>query len=141
MLHQRKDNKEFMDKFNMHLQLLGIAEKATTAPSYMKSEGKEVETGFIKILLEKEGKNRTLMDLVLVQVKFCLLFLSWIKENRLILIEQPELHLHPAAQSEIGSLLNFSIEQGNQLIVETHSANLIERLRKLIREGKLVIMM
>ena len=60
-----------------------------------------------------------------------------LRKDRLILIEQPELHLHPAAQSEIGSLLNLSIEQGNQLIVETHSANLIERLRRLIREGEL----
>ena len=63
MLHQRRNNKEFMDRFNTHLQVLGIAEKATTAPSYMKSEGKEVETGYIKILLQKQGKNRTLMDL------------------------------------------------------------------------------
>ena len=138
MLHQRRNNKQFMERFNMHLQVLGIAEKATTAPSYMKSEGKEVETGYIKILLEKDGKNRTLMDLGFGTSQVLpVVFELGLRENRLILIEQPELHLHPAAQSEIGSLLNFSIEQGNQLIVETHSANLIERLRKLIREGKL----
>jgi len=138
MLHQRRNNKEFMDRFNMHLQVLGIAEKATTAPSYMKSGGNEVETGFIKILLEKDGKNRTLMDLGFGTSQVLpVVFELGLRKNRLILIEQPELHLHPAAQSEIGSLLNFSIEQGNQLIVETHSANLIERLRKLIREGKL----
>ena len=138
MLHQRRNNKEFMDKFNRHLQVLEIAEKATTAPSYMKSEGKEVETGYIKILLQKQGKNRTLMDLGFGTSQVLpVVFELGLRRNRLILIEQPELHLHPAAQSEIGSLLSFSIEQGNQLIVETHSANLIERLRKLIREGKL----
>ena len=138
MLHQRRDNVEFMNKFNSHLQVLGIADKATTAPSYMKSEGKEVETGYIKILLHKQGKDRTLMDLGFGTSQVLpVVFELGLRKNRLILIEQPELHLHPAAQSEIGSLLKFSIEQGNQLIVETHSANLIERLRKLIREGKL----
>jgi AAA15 family ATPase/GTPase len=138
MLHQRRNNKEFMDQFNSHLQVLGIAEKATTTPSYMKSEGKEVETGFIKILLEKQGTTRTLMDLGFGTSQVLpVVFELGLRKKRLILIEQPELHLHPAAQSEIGSLLKFSIEQDNQLIVETHSANLIERLRRLIRKGEL----
>jgi|GEM_PF-2354567 len=138
MLHQKRDKIEFMNRFNSHLQILGIAEKATTAPSYMKNEGKEVETGYIKILLHKQGKDRPLMDLGYGTSQVLpVVFELGLNENRLILIEQPELHLHPAAQSEIGSLLNLSIEQGNQLIVETHSANLIERLRRLIREGKL----
>ena len=59
------------------------------------------------------------------------------QENRLMLIEQPELHLHPSAQAELGELFNDSIKSGNQLIVETHSVTLIERIRKLIRKGEL----
>jgi predicted ATPase len=139
MLHLRTSNPEFMKKFNSHLQSLGVADSAITSPSYMRGkDGKEVETGFIKILLEHAGATRSLMDLGFGTSQVLpIVFELSLRRDRLLIIEQPELHLHPAAQSEIGSLLNFSIEQGNQIIVETHSANMIERLKRLIREGEL----
>jgi len=57
--------------------------------------------------------------------------------NRVLLVEQPELHLHPAVQSEIADLIiEFSDEQkGNQILVETHSEHLLLRLQRRIREG------
>ncbi|MBI5375913.1 MAG: DUF3696 domain-containing protein [Candidatus Schekmanbacteria bacterium] len=54
--------------------------------------------------------------------------------NNLILIEQPELHLHPRLQAEIGTFLAHCIKEKNQFIVETHSEHLILRLQKLIRQ-------
>lgn len=56
-----------------------------------------------------------------------------------LLIEQPELHLHPKAQAEFGSILVDALQKGviNQVIVETHSEALLLRVQKLIREGKL----
>ena len=48
-------------------------------------------------------------------------------KNRLILIEQPELHLSPHLQAEIAELFLDSIKNKNQLVVETHST-LIERM-------------
>lgn len=60
-------------------------------------------------------------------------------ENRLILVEQPELHLHPRLQAEFGSLLAEAIrtEGANRFLIETHSEHLILRLQRLIRLGKL----
>jgi len=139
MLHQRQNDSVFMGKFNSHLQSSGVADSARTEASYMKNaDGKEVETGFIKILLEHEGYTRSLMDLGFGTSQVLpIIFELSLRTRSLIVLEQPELHLHPAAQSEIGGILNFSIKQNNQLIVETHSANLIERLKRLIREGEL----
>lgn len=58
--------------------------------------------------------------------------------NRVLLIEQPELHLHPALQSELGDLFIESQEsRKNQIIVETHSEHLLLRLQRRIREGTL----
>ena len=139
MLHVRRENTEFMEKFNSHLSALGIAESATTTASYTKSgDGKELETGFIKVMVNKEGTERSLMDLGFGTSQVLpIVFELTLRKNRLIVLEQPELHLHPAAQAELGDLLKFSLEQGNQIIAETHSANLIERIRKLIRNGEL----
>jgi hypothetical protein len=56
-----------------------------------------------------------------------------------LLIEQPELHLHPAMQAEVGSLFAEVISASStaQIIAETHSEALILRVMKLIRIGKL----
>ena len=139
MLHVRRDNVEFMEKFNSQLNALGIAESARTSASYMRGEdGEELETGFVKVMVNRDGTPRSLMDLGFGTSQVLpIVFELSLRKNRIILLEQPELHLHPAAQSEIGDLLKFSMDQGNQLIVETHSANLIERIRRLIRNGEL----
>jgi len=64
---------------------------------------------------------------------------SILSQKKVILIEQPELHLHPRLQAELGSLFAHCISapQENQFIIETHSEHLILRLQKLIRTGLL----
>ena len=56
-----------------------------------------------------------------------------------LLIEQPELHLHPAMQAKLGSLFAEVVSTSStaQIIAETHSEALILRVMKLIRTGKL----
>lgn len=50
-------------------------------------------------------------------------------------LEQPELHLHPKQQAELGDLLIEAVKQnGKNLIIETHSEHLILRLLRRIRE-------
>ena len=46
-----------------------------------------------------------------------------------ILLEQPELHLHPRVQSRLCDFFLSASKQGKQVIVETHSEHIIERLR------------
>lgn len=55
------------------------------------------------------------------------------------LIEQPEIHLHPAAQGELGDLFAAHVTQAKdaQVIVETHSEHLLMRLRLRIIDGTL----
>ncbi len=56
-------------------------------------------------------------------------------ENRLIAIEQPELHVHPALQTELADLfINSAKERGNRFLIETHSEHLILRLLRRVRE-------
>lgn len=56
--------------------------------------------------------------------------------SRMSLLQQPEVHLHPSAQAALGSLLCEIAGQGRQLVVETHSDHLMERVRMDVRDGK-----
>jgi predicted ATPase len=51
-----------------------------------------------------------------------------------ILLEQPELHLHPAVQQRLADFLLACARSGRQLIVETHSEYIISRFRLRIAQ-------
>jgi len=55
-------------------------------------------------------------------------------KNGLVIIEQPELHLHPAAQAELADLFISLAHTGVNFVLETHSANIIYRLRRRLAE-------
>lgn len=58
--------------------------------------------------------------------------------GQMILVEQPEIHLHPRAQSDLADLfLDISKRCNKQLLVETHSEHLLLRLRRRILESTL----
>jgi predicted ATPase len=60
------------------------------------------------------------------------------KEETLIIIEEPELHLHPAAHGNLAQLFAESLTDTNKhYLIETHSQNFVLRLRALVAEGKL----
>ena len=52
----------------------------------------------------------------------------------LIILEQPELHLHPAAQQRLADFLRACTDWGQRILVETHSEHLVLRLRRRIAE-------
>lgn len=62
-----------------------------------------------------------------------------VEPEQLVIIEQPELHLHPRAQAELGSLLAHVVGAGVRLLIETHSENLILRMRRLMAETTLAL--
>lgn len=51
------------------------------------------------------------------------------RPGHLLMIENPEIHLHPGAQSRLGEFFAYLASCGVQLIVETHCEHLINRVR------------
>ncbi len=56
---------------------------------------------------------------------------------KVFLFQQPEVHLHPRAQAELSGLFRNLLKPGycSQLIAETHSDHLIDRVRADVRDG------
>jgi len=53
-----------------------------------------------------------------------------------VILEQPEIHLHPAAQAILGDFFVDQAKRGQQLIAETHSEHLVSRVLTRIAEGQ-----
>jgi predicted ATPase len=60
-------------------------------------------------------------------------------KDTLIIMEQPELHLHPSAHGALAQLFAESTKEqkSKRYLIETHSQNFVLRLRRLIAEGSL----
>lgn len=58
-------------------------------------------------------------------------------DGGLLIVENPEIHLHPAAQADIVDFLAMIAGAGSQVMVETHSDHLFNGVRRLLR-GKTI---
>lgn len=63
--------------------------------------------------------------------------LSTAKGN-LLLIENPEVHLHPAGQALMGEFLAHVAQAGIQIIIETHSDHVLNGIRRAVRAQRLI---
>lgn len=64
--------------------------------------------------------------------------------NSIIIMEQPEIHLHPSAQAALADVMidvinskENGIDRNIQLIIETHSEHFLRRLQRRISEDKI----
>lgn len=59
------------------------------------------------------------------------------KPGDLVIIENPESHIHPKGQAELGKMIALAAMSGVQLIIETHSDHLVNGIRVAIKENQL----
>ncbi len=59
------------------------------------------------------------------------------KPGALLLLENPEAHLHPKGQARMGSLLAQAAAQNVQIILETHSDHVLNGIRLAVHGGNL----
>jgi predicted ATPase len=93
----------------------------------------------VKIKGVKASNYESIMDVGFGNSQVMPLVVDYISRQRGVvhIVEQPEIHLHPKAQCEIGKLLLDALHEGKQSIIETHSLDLIFRLRRYIAEGNI----
>jgi len=122
-----------MEKIHYWLNKFGLSESVATlvegsGPTYslrVKNEKTRVQSSILDIGF---GINQLLP--VIVQCFYA-------PKNSLILIEQPEAHLHPKFQADVADFLIDVVNYGTRVVVETHSEHLLLRLQRRIAEKQI----
>jgi len=129
-LYGHKEWESIREPLERFARASGLFEKIT-----VKRLGKSESSPF-QILVKHGGPPRNLVDVGygVSQVLPVLVDLLRDRKKRMFLIQQPEVHLHPKAQAELGSLFaRISKSHSKQLLIETHSDYIIDRIRTEIR--------
>jgi hypothetical protein len=114
------------------LKRLGIAERVEItypAPGYAGIAVTDANTG--------RKDNLADVGFGISQVLPIIIGVATASRGSIVLIEQPELHLHPETQGALTQvLLDLARFQDVSLFVESHSENMLLRLRRMIAEKK-----
>ena len=117
-----------------------LGEVSTGARINIKSESVGDEQKFVEAIDYGEGKLQRAFkpQNVGFGVSYILPVLVTVLTSHpedIVVIENPEAHLHPRGQSEMGRLIACAAAYGVQLFVETHSDHVINGVRVAIKEG------
>jgi predicted ATPase len=56
------------------------------------------------------------------------------EKGKILVIENPESHIHPRGQAELGMLIALAAQTGAQVFVETHSDHILNGIRVAVKE-------
>ena len=131
-LAPRKRLKAFQDMIAYWLELLGLATEFSV---------KEVasDSNLYRAAVKKDhsSKEAVLPDVGfgVSQVLPALVLLYYVPRGSIVLMEQPEIHLHPSAQGGLAdAILSAACARDLQIIVESHSEHLLRRLQRRVAE-------
>jgi predicted ATPase len=95
------------------------------------------QSRFYDVIIKRDGRSASLVDVGfgVSQVLPMIVMAYFVPEGSTIIAEQPEIHLHPLAQSALADLMvEVARERRVQFIVETHSEHMFRRLQTLIAD-------
>ncbi len=104
--------------------------------SFGKSDGDPFQIQMRKFGKRRKGPWRNLIDVGYGVSQALPVLTELLRPDAplMFLLQQPEVHLHPQAQAALGTLFCEVAAGGRQLVVETHSDYIIDRVRMDVRD-------
>ncbi len=100
------------------------------------------DSNLYKVQLKKDANSAPVLitdvGFGLSQFLPVLVLLYYVPEYSIVLLEQPEIHLHPAVQSGLADVIINAVKTRKiQVIVESHSEHLLRRLQRRVAEEEI----
>jgi predicted ATPase len=135
LLHNKEEETgQMLADVSSWLERMGVAERLE-----VKQLGHSTR---YEIVVHRDGVAANLRDvgIGISQVLPVIVLAYFVPSGATILLEEPEIHLHPLAQSVLAELfVEVSNKRGVQFIVETHSEHLFRRLQTLVAKEQLSV--
>ena len=93
-----------------------------------------------QVMVKVEGRQANILDVGygVSQVLPILVQGVLAAKSGMLLIQQPEVHLHPKAQAALGSFfVDMVAKAKNSLVIETHSDYIVDRIRQEVASGRM----
>lgn len=131
--HWQQTKDERLGKLGEHLEALGLTWKVHA----QQIDDTKVELKVGRLPQSRRGGAHDLVSIADVgfgvsQTLPVLVALLAAKPGQVVYIEQPEIHLHPRAQRALADVLAAAAKRGVVVIVETHSALLMQGVQTLV---------
>jgi predicted ATPase len=132
------EDKSRLEALNRALDSLGLTYRIVAKPiaetrvelmvGRLAHAERESENDLVSVADVGFGVSQTLPVLVALLVA---------EPGQAVYLEEPEIHLHPRAQSQMAGLLAEAATRGVRVIAETHSSTLLRGIQTLVATGKL----
>ena len=131
-LRYRRPKKSFQEMVAHWLQELGLINEfhlKEIAP------GTNLYRAIVKTTRHSAPTALTDVGFGVSQVLPALVLLYYVPEGSTVLMEQPEIHLHPAVQAGLADIMiEVAAVRNLQILVESHSEHLLRRLQRRVAE-------
>ena len=134
-LKYKSKHKSFQEMIAYWLNYMGLIDEFKVeelAPNSNRWQAKvKTHRGASEVLLTDVGFG-------ISQVLPVITLLQYVPEGATVILEQPEIHLHPLAQAALADVIIQAASHRNvQIILESHSEHLLLRLQRRIAEGEM----
>jgi hypothetical protein len=137
---QDQKDEERLKRLGADLEFLGLTWKVVA--KRISDAQVELYVGRLSHAARSKGEKNDLVSIAdagfgISQALPLLVALHVAAPGQMVYVEQPELHLHPRAQSALALVLANAAKRGVRVVAETHSSLLLLGIQSLVAEGKL----
>ncbi len=133
-LGYRRKKRSFQEMIAHWLHTLGLIHEFRLEEI---SQGTNLYQAIVKTTGSSTPTALTDVGFGVSQVLPALVLLYYVPEGSTVLMEQPEIHLHPAVQAGLADvMLNVAEVRNIQIVVESHSEHLMRRLQRRVAEDE-----
>jgi hypothetical protein len=131
ILAWQKEQRHRYEDVNADLRYIGLAQSVSA--HRINDVAIELRVGLVEHRLDNVadvgfGVSQTLPVLVALRTA---------DEGQLVYLEEPEIHLHPRAQTKLAGTLADAAKRGVRVVAETHSTLLLTAIQTLVAKGEL----
>ncbi|MBD2387404.1 AAA family ATPase [Cylindrospermum sp. FACHB-282] len=136
-LSEREEEIQFIPQISEYIKLAKLLENDILQGQLNIDEslaGKEI---LFQATEENVKLEMTVSSSMIKELAPLVLYLRYLAEpNELLIIDEPEMNLHPAAQVEITEFLAMLVQAGLKVLITTHSPYIVDHLSNLMKAAK-----